>query len=122
MCLEHTIREPYGVPQYRHMYIEDYDEDTSVLFFKIHHCYVDAISGNAIIMLLSDDFNPTYLGTFRPIPFYMNILIYITLPYYIIRELIKMILRTVDNNVMFKAGAKNTGRKKGAVSFEMDFM
>lgn len=63
-------------------------------------------------MLLSDDFKVENLGVFRPVPFYLNVIIYMTLPYYMIKEFVKLFFRTIDNTCMFKAGVKTTGNNK----------
>ena len=42
------------------------------------------------------------------------------LPYLLVREFTQLVLRSVDKNVMYQ-GNRNTGKKVGAVSFDMDF-
>ena len=49
MMHEQAIREPYDYQQYRLIYIPDFSEDTSVIVFKAHHCFLDAVSGSTFI-------------------------------------------------------------------------
>ena len=99
----------------------DVDSKTVGYRFRGREVFCDAVSGSAFLHLVEDkEFDPDLLGKFPKIAFWQKILVHLAVPFYFVLEFGRLLARTVDKNVMYQ-GKRNTGKKRGATSFELNF-
>ena len=80
--------------------IENYDENTSVIFIVVHHLIADGMGILSLITFMNDNHNPDNIQQFREIPFfYYYILPLIYIPYGLFRFSYDAIVRKGDANM-----------------------
>ena len=69
--------------------IEDYDDETSIIFIVVHHLIADGMSMMSLITFMNDSHNPNNIIQYRNIPFFYSYImpIFYT-PYGIVRYII----------------------------------
>jgi diacylglycerol O-acyltransferase len=79
--------------------IEDYDEDTSMVFFFMHHIIADGMSMVNLMTLMNDNHNPEEMDK-RTIPFvYMYIIPFLYIPLGIYRFIVDSFVVRGDKNM-----------------------
>ena len=80
--------------------IEDYDENTSVVFVSMHHLLSDGMGIISMITFLNDSHNPNNITQFREIPFfYYYILPILYTPYGLLRYIYEGLNTKGDPNM-----------------------
>jgi len=78
----HGIRESYDEPQLRLWLVPDYSKTQSLIIVKVHHSRVDGGAFTLFVNALQDNFDPSNIKVFKDKPFYLQIMIWLTTPFY----------------------------------------
>lgn len=118
MAKEQTIRDPYGLPQYKGLYVEKYRENESAFIFKAHHCLADGMAFIAMTASLCDEFHPEHIPAMRKLSLFKKIYVYSLLVFSILSVGIKLLLSPKERNAIHK-GNQLSGIKNSSVSCDV---
>lgn len=92
---------------------DNYKEDESLVFLKMHHIMSDGLGIATYMSNLVDNFDQKLLPPMRNFKWYDKLMIYITIPYYFVRMTLTFLLYKPDRNPL-QDGKLLSGTKKGS--------
>ena len=113
MCEQQGIRDPLDNVQYKFFLIPDFKDGQGVVVIKAHHVFSDGLGFSTFFLALSNVYDMKALPALKPVGFLKQALIYILLPFLILRISL-VILFTFKNNNIIKRKQPMTGKKNGA--------
>ena len=118
---EMTIREPFDNPQFKCVFIPDYQPDKGLIIVKFHHSFSDGLGVSSFLLSLSDQFDGKDLPGLKPLSFLKKLAIEIQMPFRMLASAFKVFVswHNPAPNVM-KRGQKLSGIKKAAFKEYID--
>lgn len=128
-CVEHinklvNERMPFDRPLWEMHLLENYSEDSSVLFMRMHHSFTDAMGFVSMMSFLNDDqFRLKIDKKFPRISIFMHIFFAIVGPIYVLYIILQLIFLPNDNEVakINELKQKDTFNNKFYASEELPF-
>lgn len=89
------------------------------MILKAHHCLADGLGFATLFLAFSDIYDPKALPAMKPLPCLKKMIVYICLPFLVLRSSLYMLFLFKDHNVI-KKKISNSGEKNGAFIEALD--
>ena len=99
--------------------IPDFKDGQGAVIIKAHHVFSDGLGFATFFLALSNVYDKNALPALKPLSFLKQALIYLLLPFLILRISL-VILFTFKNNNIIKRRQQMTGKKNGAFCQDYD--
>ena len=109
------IHDPLETTQYRLFLITEFekDKDNGVFIGKAHHSMSDGLATMQFFFTLSYHYDSESIVGMKPLPLGKRMIIWLTMPFNVIVESLRHVVKFKDKNALKKKDQKITGVKNG---------
>jgi NRPS condensation-like uncharacterized protein len=91
----------------------DYSPEKSFILIKIHHSFSDGLGLASLFLGLTDNYDPKYLTSMKPLPFLKKVLLFIISPYLVIATGSTALMAKEDRNILQNSAPISGQRSAG---------